>query len=218
MLDAIKDWIHGLKEWTISLVINDGEFTENAVLALGLIAFVESSFFPIPPDIPFIMMGVTQPSISLYLALVLSIGSVLGGALGYLIGYAGGRPFVEWLVTKRFMRPIFSHEKFEMVEAYYKRYDSWAVLIAAFTPIPYKVFTIAGGLCKINFWRFMLFSFIGRSARFFIVGTILYIWGESAQVLIKRLDLFLIVMAVIGILGFVAIGFLKIRKEKESTE
>ena len=201
-----------LKDWTQSLVMDGEEFTDHAVIALAAISFIESSFFPIPPDIPFILMGVAQPHTALYLAFVLSFSSVLGGALGYWIGLFGGRPFVEWLVSKPFIRPIFSHEKFEIVESYYQKYDAWAVLIAAFTPIPYKVFTIGGGLCRIHFWRFMLMSLIGRSARFFLVGTTLYFFGEQAQFLLKRFDLFMAAMVVLVILGFVAIGLLKWKK------
>lgn len=209
---SIKDGVHWLKDWTVSWVIEDEQFTDHAVIALAGLSFAESSFFPIPPDFPFIMMGIAQPHTAFYLAFVLSVSSVLGGAFGYWIGLIGGRPFVEWLVSKPFIRPIFNHEKFEMVETYYQKYDSWAVLIAAFTPIPYKVFTIAGGLCRINFWRFMLMSLIGRSARFFLVGTLLYFWGDQAQFLIKRLDLFMVVMVVLIILGFAAMGLLKWKK------
>ncbi|MGC9327702.1 MAG: YqaA family protein, partial [Candidatus Hinthialibacter sp.] len=134
---------------------------------------------------------------------------VLGGAVGYCIGYYGGRPLVEWLVRNRWIGKIFTHEKFEVVESYYQKYDFWAVLIAAFTPIPYKIFTIGGGLCRIHFWRFMLVSTIGRSGRFFIVGTLLYFFGRQAQFLVKRFDLFLAVMLVLVVIGFLAMRFLK---------
>lgn len=211
----LKDW---MKEWTLSWVIENEEFTDHAVIALAAIGFIESSFFPIPADIPFIFMGITQPNASIYLATVLSISSVLGGAFGYWIGLIGGRPFVEWLVSKPFIRPIFSHEKFELVENYYKKYDAIAVLIAALTPIPYKVFTIGGGLCKINFWRFMLYSLIGRSARFFAVGFILYFWGEQAHFIIDRFDLFLLAMLVLMVLGFAAMGWMKMRKSSPPEE
>lgn len=208
----VKEFIHWMKDWTTSWVMDGNEFTDHAVIALAGISFAESSFFPVPPDIPFILMGVAQPHTSFYLAFVLSVSSVIGGAFGYWIGLFGGRPFVDWLVSKPFIRPIFNHEKFEIVESYYQKYDTWAVLIAAFTPIPYKVFTIGGGMCRINFWRFMLMSLIGRSARFFLVGTMLYFWGEQAQFLLKRFDLFMIVMVGLVILGFAAIGLLKWKK------
>lgn len=207
-----------LKDWTISLVMDGEEFTDHAIYALAAIGFIESSFFPIPPDIPFIWMGITHPNSALYLATVLSISSVLGGGFGYLIGLVGGRPLVEWLVSKPFIRPIFSHEKFELVEQYYQKYDALAVLVAAVTPIPYKVFTIGGGLCKINFWRFMLYSLIGRSARFFAVGTIMYVWGDQAQFIIDRFDIFMWVMLGLLVLGFAAMGLMQMRKKKDSAE
>lgn len=207
-----------LKDWTVSLVLTPtNEFTHNAYVALWGVAFAESSFFPIPPDIPFILMGVAQPSVSLFLALILTCGSVLGGGLGYAIGLYGGRPFVEYLVAHRWLGHLFTHEKFEMVESFYQRYDVWAVLIAAFTPIPYKVFTIGGGLCRIRFWHFMLVSLVGRSGRFFLVGLLLYFFGDQAQFLLKRFDIFLIAMTALGILGFVALRFIKPAKGKERT-
>ncbi len=203
-----------LKDWTLSLVVDGNEFTNNAIIALWGIAFAESSFFPIPPDIPFIIMGVMKPHVALFLALVCSTASVLGGALGYAIGLYGGRPFVEWLVSTRFFGRIFSREKFELVESYYQRYDVWAVLVAAFTPIPYKVFTIGGGLCRIRFWPFMLVSLIGRSGRFFMVGTLLHFFGDKAKFLVHRMDLFFVVMLLLVIVGFVAIRFLKAPKKE----
>lgn len=206
--------MHGLIDWTTSLVIQNGEFTHNAFAALWFLAFAESSFFPIPPDIPFIMMGAMKPNLALFMAFLLSSASVIGGGVGYAIGRFGGRPVVEWLIHTRFFGRIFTQEKFDMVEAFYQKYDVWAVLIAAFTPIPYKVFTIGGGLCEINFWKFMLVSLIGRSGRFFLVGGLLYYFGDQAQILVKNFDKFLIGMLILGILGFVAIKFLAPAKKK----
>lgn len=205
-----------LKDWTVSLVIQNNEFTSHAYTALFCIAFAESSFFPIPPDIPFIMMGIVKPELSLYLALLLSIASVLGGALGYFIGFFGGRPLVEWMVQSRWIRPIFNQQKFEMVEEYYQKYDVWAVLVAAFTPIPYKVFTIGGGVCRIHFWRFMLASLIGRSGRFFLVGSLMYLYGDYAKSLVQYFDVFLVVMLILVVLGFAAMKFLYPAKKQAS--
>ncbi|MGI6455538.1 MAG: YqaA family protein [bacterium] len=201
----------GLKDWTISLVIQNNEFTSNAVWALFCIAFLESSFFPIPPDVPYIMMGILKPETALFLATVLTAGSVLGGGLGYAIGRFGGRPVVEWLIGNRILGKLFTHEKFEMVEGYYVKYDFWAVFIAALTPIPYKVFTIGGGLCRIHFWRFMIVSVLGRGLRFYAVGTFLYFFGNQAQFIVKYFDIFLIVMMILVVLGFVAMRYIKPR-------
>ncbi|MDP8244118.1 MAG: YqaA family protein [Candidatus Hinthialibacter antarcticus] len=201
-----------LKDWTISLVIQNNQFTDNALVSLGVLSFAESSFFPIPPDIPFILMGVIQPDSAYLLATILTVTSVLGGALGYAIGRFGGRPFVTWLVNSPWTNWIFNQEKFDKVEGLYNKYDVWVVLAAAFTPIPYKVFTIAGGLCRIPFWRFMLASLVGRAGRFYLVGSILYFFGEQAKPLLHRFDLFLAAMLVLGIFGFISLRFIGPKK------
>ena len=211
----ISDLIHGLVQWTKDLVVQGDEFTSHALVALFGISFAESSFFPIPPDIPFIGMGIIHPKMAYTLALIMTAGSILGAIVGYFIGLYGGRPVVEWLVSTRFGNRLFTRDMFETVETYYNKYDFWAVLIAAFTPIPYKVFTIGGGLCRINFWRFMLVSVIGRAGRFFLVGTLLYFFGEKAQPLLKHFDLFLVAMLVLVILGFVAMYFVKPAKTND---
>jgi len=197
-----------LKDWTIQLVIQDNEFTRHAYWALWGLAFAESSFFPIPPDIPFIFMGIAKPPAAFFLATIMTIGSVLGGAMGYAIGFYGGRPLVNWMVENRWVQKVFSRRQFEMVESQYNRYDVWAVLIAAFTPIPYKVFTIGGGLCRISFWRFMAASTLGRAGRFFLVATLLYWFGASAQFILRNFDIFLIVMLILVVLGFAVLRYL----------
>ncbi len=204
-----------LKDWTVSLVIQNNQFTENALVSLAIVSFTESSFFPIPPDIPFILMGVLRPESAYLLATILTVSSVVGGALGYFIGLYGGRPFVTWLVNSNWTKWIFSQEKFDKVEGLYNKYDVWVVLAAAFTPIPYKVFTIAGGLCRIPFWRFMLVSLIGRAGRFYLVGTVLYFFGEQAKPLLSRFDLFLAAMLVLLVLGFVSLKFIGPQKRLE---
>jgi membrane protein YqaA with SNARE-associated domain len=202
-------------EWTTSLVIQNGAFTQNAFLALWLLAFAESSFFPIPPDFIFIPMGAIQPDKAFLMAFLLTTASVLGGALGYSIGLFGGRPIVTWLVNTRFVGKIFNQEKFDMVEDYYKRYDFWAVLIAAFTPIPFKVFTIGGGLCRINFWKFMIVATLGRAGRFFLVASLLYFFQEQAGILVKNFDKFLIVMTLLLIAGFFVMKYIKPGKKTD---
>jgi len=210
---VLHDIKEGLIDWTVGWVMQDnGEFTQHALYALWVIAFTESSFFPIPPDIPYIMMGVAKPEMALVLATILTTGSVLGGALGYAIGLYGGRPLVLWLANNRILGRMFTEKKFEMVEDLYRRYDVWAVLAAAFTPIPYKIFTIAGGLCRIPFWRFMLASLVGRAGRFYLVGVLLYFFGEQAQFLVKRFDLFLLAMLIMVVLGFVVVWWMRPKK------
>jgi membrane protein YqaA with SNARE-associated domain len=139
---------------------------------LFLLAFAESSFFPIPPDVLLITLGVASPERALWYGFVCSVGSVLGGIFGYGIGLYGGRPLLY-----RF----FNTNRIHAVERLYDRYNAWATGIAGLTPIPYKVFTIAGGAFKINFKIFVLASTVSRSLRFMAEGALLYFFGASIR-------------------------------------
>jgi membrane protein YqaA with SNARE-associated domain len=139
---------------------------------LFLLAFAESSFFPIPPDVLLITLGVAAPESAIWYGLVCSLGSVLGGMVGYAIGLYGGRP----LLFK-----LFAERKIHGVERLYDRYNAWATGIAGLTPIPYKVFTIAGGAFKINFKIFVVASAVSRSLRFMAEGILLFFYGEAIR-------------------------------------
>ena len=146
--------------------------TRYAIPVLFVISFVESSFFPIPPDVLLIAMVIAAPSGWFRLALICSIGSVLGGMLGYLIGYQ----FMD-LIGNRIVEFYHFQEKWEKIGVLYDKYDVWAVVAAGFTPLPYKVFTLSAGAFKINFSTFVLASAVSRSARFFLVAALLYKFG-----------------------------------------
>jgi membrane protein YqaA with SNARE-associated domain len=172
--------------------------------ALFILAFCESSFFPIPPDILLIALAISIPLKSFRYALICSIGSVLGGAFGYLIG-------VELMDT--IGKPILVFygvmDKYEHIGKLYNQYNARAVGIAGFTPIPYKVFTIAAGAFKIDFWVFLLASFISRSARFFIVAALIYKFGSPIKSFIdKYFNLLTIVFTLLLILGFILIKYI----------
>ena len=139
---------------------------------LFALAFAESSFFPLPPDILLVSLGVMKPSEALWYALISTIGSVLGGAFGYGIGLKGGRPLLY-----RF----FKETKIHSVEKMYDRYNAWATGIAGLTPIPYKIFTIGGGAFKINFKIFMLASLLSRGGRFLAEGILLFFFGAPIR-------------------------------------
>jgi len=139
---------------------------------LFLLAFAESSFFPVPPDVLLITLGVATPERAIWYGLVCSIGSVLGGGLGYAIGLYGGRPLLY---------RVFAEHKIHAVEKLYDRYNAWATGIAGLTPIPYKVFTIAGGAFKINFKVFVLASIVSRTLRFMTEGILLYFFGAPIR-------------------------------------
>ena len=157
----------------ILVKIND-LFQSWGVPGLALNSFIESFFLVPPPDILLISMDLAKPEKSLYYATVCTIASAFGGAFGYLIGFVGGRPVFNFLFRNK-------HEQFENVEKLYGKYGSFAVFFSAFTPIPYKIFTIASGILNMNFWKFMIASFLGRGMRFYLVSIILMLFGETIK-------------------------------------
>lgn len=169
-------------------------FQAMGVQGLALNSFIESFFLVPPPDFLLIAMDLATPKNALYYAFICTIASALGGAVGYGIGFWGGRPAFNWLFRKG------GKEKFDAVEKLYNKYGVTAVLLAAFTPIPYKVFTIASGILNMNFWKFMLASFVGRGARFFIVSIVLMLFGEAIK---QYIELVIIAVTLIIILFFV---------------
>ncbi|GAB6904814.1 conserved membrane hypothetical protein [Desulfosarcina cetonica] len=191
MLRRLYDWV---LHWAA---------TPYGTWAVFALAFAESSFFPIPPDVLLIAMCVARPKRAFRYALVCSIGSVLGGCLGYLIGWqfmaAVGNRIVEFYGLG---------DKVAYIEALYNTYDAWAVGIAGFTPIPYKVFTIAAGMFKINFTVFILASMISRSARFFLVGGLIYAFGPRIQGFIDRyFDFLAVAFTVLLVASFVVLKY-----------
>jgi membrane protein YqaA with SNARE-associated domain len=171
--------------------------------ALFVLAFCESSFFPIPPDVLLIALSVVLPKRSLRYALVCSVGSILGGCFGYLIGWQFMATVGEAII--RFYGLI---DKYEYIRQLYSLYDAWVVGIAGFTPIPYKVFTITAGAFQINFVVFLVASAVSRSTRFFVVGGLIYLFGPKIQSFIERyFNALAIAFVVLLILGFVVIKF-----------
>ncbi|MCA9471298.1 MAG: DedA family protein [Nitrospira sp.] len=180
--------------------------TPHARVALFLIAFAESSFFPIPPDVLLIAMGVGSPAHSLMFAAICLIGSVMGGMLGYAIGM-GIWASISGLFFSYI--PGFTPEVFEKVSTLYRDNAFWAVFAAGFSPIPYKVFTIAAGATQINFLTFVVASLFSRGLRFFLIGGALKLFGPSVkQILEKYFDLFSIVFLVLLIGGFMLVKIL----------
>ena len=172
--------------------------TRYAIPVLFVISFVESSFFPIPPDILLIAMVIAAPAGWVRLALICSIGSVLGGMFGYLIGYQ----FMD-LIGNRIVEFYHFQEKWGKIGVLYDKYDVWAVIVAGFTPLPYKVFTLSAGAFKINFSTFVLASAVSRAARFFLVAALLYKFGPPFKVLIEKyFNLFTIIFVFLLVFGF----------------
>ena len=170
--------------------------------ALFLLAFAESSFFPVPPDILLIALAVSIPSKAFRYALICSVGSVLGGIFGYVIGYQ----FMEF-VGFGILNFYGLTDKYESVAELYNRYNAWAVGIAGFTPIPYKVFTISAGAFKINFGVFLLASIVSRSARFFIVAGLIYVFGAQIRAFIEKyFNILAVIFVLLLIGGFILIS------------
>lgn len=172
---------------------------------LFIFAFAESSFFPIPPDVLLIALAVLLPERSLRYALACSLGSVLGGMLGYVIGYGLYESVGQHIIE--FYRAA---EHWERVRnAYQGETGAWFLALAAFTPIPYKVATIAAGATEMPFLPFVFISSIGRSARFFLVGGIVYLFGPKVKSFIDRyFNILSIAFFLLLILGFLAIKYL----------
>ena len=185
----LAGWIKDLTVW-----VTHWAQTPYGGLALFVLAFCESSFFPIPPDALLIALCMVNPPGSFWYAVLCSLGSVLGGILGYGIGRYGGRPLLgRWV----------SAERVQLVQRYFHRWDVWAVAVAGFTPIPYKVFTISAGAFLLNLFRFIIASLASRSARFFLVAGLFYFFGPTIkQFILRYFNILSIVFIVLLILGF----------------
>jgi membrane protein YqaA with SNARE-associated domain len=168
--------VRRLYDWVLSWAE-----TPYGVLALFLIAVAESSFFPIPPDVLLIALALSIPTKAFRFAMWCTIGSVLGGVLGYYLGFA------LWHTVEPLLIPsVFSAEKFAEVTGLYDEYGIPVVFAAGFTPIPYKVFTVAGGVAQINVIAFTLTSIVGRGARFYLVAWVIRRYGALAKDLIDK--------------------------------
>jgi len=148
--------------------------------ALFLLAFAESSFFPIPPDVLLIALSLSIPKKAFKYAAVCTLGSVLGGVLGYFLGWQ------FWELAKGILFQYIDPAGFEVVRNYFIKYEAWAVSIAGFTPIPYKVFTISAGFLRADFMVFFIASVLSRGARFFLVSLLIFHYGPSIRSFIDR--------------------------------
>ncbi|MBM3777253.1 MAG: DedA family protein [Acidimicrobiia bacterium] len=199
-LAAPRRWLRQAYDWTLHWAE-----TPNALAALLLIAFVESSVFPIPPDVLLIAIVAARREWWLRAAALCTAGSVLGAALGWLIG-AGfmatlGEPIVRFYGAEA---------QWDRVVAFYTGvWGVWFLAAAAFTPIPFKVATIAAGATAMPFWPFLGVSLIGRASRFFLVASILYVFGAPVRrVLERHFDTAALLFLVLLIGGFLVVGAL----------
>lgn len=204
---ALKGERQGLIRRLYNWVISWAD-TPYGTPALAVISFAESSFFPIPPDVLQIALSFARPSRAFWYAAVSAVASVLGGILGWAIGYMFwetlGWFFLNWV-------PGISQDKVNYVGGLYQEHAFLSILAAAFTPIPYKVFTISAGIFHdyVPLWTLIIASVIGRSGRFFLVAGTIYFFGPKVRdFLEKRLELLTILLFLLILLGFVAIKWL----------
>jgi membrane protein YqaA with SNARE-associated domain len=191
--------LRGLYDWTMGLAES-----RYALWALAAVAFVESSVFPIPPDILMIPMILAAPRRAWLIAGVCTVSSVAGGLAGYYIGWglfeSVGRPVLEFYGKDAY---------FAEFSARYNEWGAWAVLIAGVTPFPYKVITIMSGATGLSVTVFMVASVIARGLRFFIVAALLWKFGAPIREFIeKRLGLMFTLFCVLLIGGFYVVRYL----------
>ena len=175
-----------------------------AIVAMGAVAFAESSFFPIPPDVMLVPMVLANRTKAFRIALVCTICSVLGGLLGYAIGYYFFETIGDWLVKTYGLQ-----SGLERFRAGFAEWGTWVILIKGLTPIPYKLVTIASGAAHFDLFTFVWASIVTRGLRFFIVAALLWKFGEPIRNFIEeRLALvtWLFLVALVG--GFVAFRYL----------
>ena len=171
----------------------------HAVWYLGGLSFTESSFFPIPPDVMLAPMSLANPRRAWFYALITTLASVAGGVLGYAIGHFA----LEWLT------PLIGeggrwHEHYQQALAWFAEWGFWAVFLAGFSPIPYKVFTITAGALAMPLLPFVIASCIGRGMRFFLVAGLLAWGGPRLEAMLRRyvewLGWLLVLLAVVAYL------------------
>ncbi|MDA0239980.1 MAG: DedA family protein [Proteobacteria bacterium] len=187
-----------LYDWTLALAGH-----RHAMWALAIVSFVESSIFPIPPDVLLIPMVLAAPTKAWRIALVCTVASVLGGMAGYGIGF---------FLFDQFGKPALDFYgygvKFQHFQDTYNQYGAWAVFIAGITPFPYKVITILSGATGLNIWVFVVASILARGIRFYLVAGLLWYFGEPIRTFIeKRLGLLFVLFVVLLVGGFVLAKF-----------
>jgi len=188
-----------LYDWTMSLAR-----TRHAERSLAGVSFVESSFFPIPPDVLLIPMVLADRTKWVRYALICTIASVAGALLGYVIG-----SLLFETIGRHIISLYNAQDAFDRIQEWYDTWGAWGVLFGAVTPFPYKILTIFSGFAGFNILTLILVSVIGRGFRFFLVSWLLYKFGEPIRIFIeKHLGLLFTLFMVLLIGGFVAVGYI----------
>ena len=201
ILQELSNWIREFAE------------TDWALLILFVTAFLESTISPIPPDPLLIPMAVLQPNLAIWLGVLCTVASVLGAVLGHWLGAQFGRPILGRFVSEGRIRSA---------ESLFDKYGVWAVLVAAVTPIPYKVFTILAGVLKLDMKRFLIASIIGRGMRFLSLAVVIFLFGEDVQAFVEENFEALTVLAGVGVIGSVLFVIIlakwKTNRDSEKTD
>ena len=204
---AKKNIVRRLYDWVLGW--SESRWGE---VALFVLAFAESSFFPVPPDVLLIALCLGRPKRAWRYAVICTAGSVLGGMGGYAIGYflwqnAAGEytAFANWF----FERGWFTVEGFQEVGQLFDKWDFWVIFTAGFTPIPYKLFTIASGMFDINFGMFVVASAVSRGLRFFLIAGLIWKFGAPIKTFIdKYFNLLAVAFTVLLVGAFVLVRYL----------
>lgn len=197
MMHAIKR----LYDWMGTRV-----YSPYATPILAILFFLEAIFF-IPTDPMLIIYCIERRNNAYYYATIATIASVLGGLTGYFIGYITWNLFGPQIINSAAVRYIMAPDTFTHLCSLYKEYEGWAVLVAAFTPIPYKAATLSAGFCNLALAPFIIASIIGRGARFYLYAIVISIWGSHIKEYIDRYFNLIVLLATVLILG--AIWLLK---------
>ena len=169
----------------------------SAPYILALVSFAESSFFPVPPDVMLAPMTLAKPDRWYKYALITTVASVLGGILGYLIGMFAVDLMAGFLASHA--------DKVTLLESWFSQYGIWIILVAGFTPIPYKLFTVSAGISAMSFVPFVLLSLIARGARFFLIAGLVKWLGPVVEPKIRQyIDWFgwLVVALIIALVAY----------------
>ena len=196
---ASRSLLRRLYDWCI-----DAAHKPHAMWSMGAIAFAESSFFPVPPDVMLVPMALARPERAYVMAAWCTVASVLGGLLGYAIGAVLYDSVGGWLIH------LYGYgDKVAGFRAAYAQWGAWIILLKGLTPIPYKIVTITSGFAGYNIGLFIGFSIIARAGRFFVLAFLLHRYGEQARHIIeKRLGLWVTLGAAVVVIGLVAAVYL----------
>ncbi len=176
MLKMGRDYIRKMYDWAMNIAAHP-----NGLMILCAVSFIESSFFPIPPDVFLIPLVLARRNEAFKIALYTTVSSVLGGVFGYAIGW-----FLYDSIGIKILNFYHYTQQFETFCSYYNEWGAWIVFGAGLTPFPYKIVTIASGVTHLNFWVFVIASVIARGMRFYLVAWLLWKFGVPMKAFIEK--------------------------------